>query len=291
MPDITTRDPVSSAGVALLGSPVRRGVVDQLAALDAQGRAQGLTAAELGERLGLHTTTIRFHVDQLVAAGVLDAHFVRSGGVGRPSKKYVLREDPLAASARRGGRPFEVLAELLTSTLSVEESERLTPEQAGVRWATRRAEQAAQVRAAVLGEPGEPGGAAAAPGDAADVRDAKVAEVIALLAEWGYTPETQVLEDGSGVDVTLRACPFLDLARTHPDVVCGVHRGLLRGALAAVGEPDTHVSLEPFVGPDTCRARLHLPGPGSPVPGSPVPDVPDLPEDDLPEDDQRRARP
>lgn len=283
MPDITTRDPVSSAGVALLGSPVRRGVVDQLAALDAQGRAQGLTAAELGERLGLHTTTIRFHVDQLVAAGVLDAHFVRSGGVGRPSKKYVLREDPLAASARQGGRPFEVLAELLTSTLSVEESERLTPEQAGERWATRRAEQVAQVRAEVLGDAG---GAAAAPGDAADVRDAKVAEVIALLAEWGYTPETQVLEDGSGVDVTLRACPFLDLARTHPDVVCGVHRGLLRGALAAVGEPDTHVSLEPFVGPDTCRARLYLPGPGSPVP-----DVPDLPEDDLPEDDQRRARP
>ncbi|RIK15074.1 MAG: transcriptional regulator [Acidobacteria bacterium] len=275
VPDITTRDPVSSAGVALLGSPVRRGVVDQLAALDAQGRAQGLTAAELGERLGLHTTTIRFHVDQLVAAGVLDAHFVRSGGVGRPSKKYVLREDPLAASARQGGRPFEVLAELLTSTLSVAESERLTPEQAGERWATRRAEQVAQVRAAVLGDAG---GAAAVPGDAADVRDAKVAEVIALLAEWGYTPERHVLEDGSGVDVTLRACPFIDLARTHPDVVCGVHRGLLRGALAAVGEPDTHVSLEPFVGPDTCRARLHLPGP-------------DVPVDDLPEDDQRRARP
>lgn len=259
MADITTDERESSAGVALLGSPVRRGVVDELAALDQEGRAEGLTAAELGERLGLHTTTIRFHVDQLVAAGVLDSHFVRNGGVGRPSKKYVLREDPLAASARQAGRPFEVLAGLLTTTLSVEESQRLTPEEAGVRWATRRAEQVAAVRTAVLGE----AGSEAAP-QGTGSRDAKVAEVIALLGEWGYTPQTHPLEDGSGVEVTLRDCPFLDLARSHPDVVCGVHRGLLRGALAAVGEPDARISLEPFVGPDTCRARLHLPADGSP---------------------------
>ena len=83
-------------------------------------------------------------------------------------------------------------------------------------------------------------------------------EVIDLLGEWGYTPDPQPLEDGTAVDVHLRACPFIDLARTHPDVVCGVHRGLLRGALTAVGEPGTRVSLEPFVGPDLCRARLYL---------------------------------
>ncbi len=240
-------------GVGLLGSPVRRQVVDELAALDREARPVGLTAAELGERLGLHTTTIRFHVDQLVAAGILGAHFVRSGGVGRPSKKYVLREESLGDSARAAGtKPFEVLAGLLASTLAEDESERLTPEEAGEAWALRRAE-------AVREERGGDGGDGAVDGVAGGGRDAKVDQVIALLGEWGYTPDPEPLEDGTAVDVNLRACPFLDLARSHPDVVCGVHRGLLRGALTAVGEADARVSLEPFVGPDLCRARLYLP--------------------------------
>lgn len=234
--------PEPPAGAALLVSPVRRAVVDELAALDEATRRVGLTAAELGARLGLHTTTIRFHVDQLVAAGVLEAHFVRSGGVGRPSKKYLLHERALAESeaGHEAPGPYRVLAGLLASAMSAGESEQLTPEEAGVRWA--------QHRAASAGEP-DP--------------EHKVDAVIELLAEWGYTPQTEATADGTAVDITLRECPFLDLAHTHPDVVCGVHRGLLRGALTAVGEPDARVSLQPFVGPDTCLARLYLTDPNS----------------------------
>lgn len=236
------------SGAALLVSPVRRAVVDELTALDEAARPVGLTAAELGVRLRLHTTTIRFHVDQLVAAGVLDSHFVRHGGVGRPSKKYVLREQSLGEVAGRQPEhgPYQVLAGLLASAMSAGESEQLTPEEAGVRWARRRAETTPPRRPAAE-DGGTPTG--------------KVGEVIELLAEWGYTPETEPVERGTAVDVTLRQCPFLELAHTHPDVVCGVHRGLLRGALTAVGEPDARVSLQPFVGPDTCRARLYLTDP------------------------------
>jgi predicted ArsR family transcriptional regulator len=240
--------PEPPTGAALLVSPVRRAVVDELAALDETGRRVGLTAAELGSRLGLHTTTIRFHVDQLVAGGVLEAHFVRSGGVGRPSKKYLLHEKALADSeaGQESAGPYRVLAGLLASAMSAGESEQLTPEEAGIRWAQHRA-------AAVL--PGTPGASSSGADRSAGP---KVDAVTELLAEWGYTPETEPAEDGTAVDITLRRCPFLDLAHTHPDVVCGVHRGLLRGALTAVGQPDARVSLQPFVGPDTCRARLYL---------------------------------
>ena len=68
---------VSTDGSALLLSRVRRSIVDQLSALPrlaVEGRPtrdRGLTAAELGEVLGLHSTTVRFHLDRLVAAGVL----------------------------------------------------------------------------------------------------------------------------------------------------------------------------------------------------------------------------
>src|SRR5690606_28270603 len=160
-------------------------------------------------------------------------------GVGRPSKKYVLREELLGETARQqpAEGPYQVLAGLLASAMSAGESEQLTPEQAGARWARHRADTAP------VGTTGTVG---------------KVEEVIELLAEWGYTPEAEQVEGAAAVDVTLRDCPFLDLARAHPDVVCGVHRGLLRGALTAVGEPDARVSLQPFVGPDICRARLYL---------------------------------
>lgn len=56
--------------------------------------------------------------------------------------------------------------------------------------------------------------------------------------------------------MVLRHCPFLALAEAHPEVACGVHRGLLRGVLESLGE-DAAVRLEPFVTPQTCVAHLN----------------------------------
>lgn len=244
----------------LLASPVRQSVVEELASLTGDARVEGLSAAELGERLSLHTTTIRFHVDQLAAAGVLDAHFVRSGGVGRPSKKYAVRARVLGEVSPESAHeaPYAVLAGLLASALSTVESDRLSPEEAGVLWAQRRAAE----------HPPRP---ATGQGD-------KVEAVVSLLDEWGYTPQREVVEEGS-VDIVLHECPFLDLAQLHPDVVCGVHRGLLRGALDAVGEPEARVSLRPFVEPRTCRARLYLTERhAQPDPSGTIPDQHDVPD-------------
>jgi len=63
-----------------------------------------------------------------------------------------------------------------------------------------------------------------------------------VFAQLGFAPERA--EGG----LALRACPFLDDARRHPEVVCGVHRGLAIGiARRAGGE----VELRPFQG-DVC---------------------------------------
>lgn len=235
--------------ITLLASAVRRRIVDHLASLpwavdDAVGegatRREGLTAAELGELLGLHTTTVRFHLDQLVTGGLVEASFVKADGAGRPRKKYFVAEGSLPPAGHGG--PYQVLAELLACALDPADQVGLSPEEAGMRWAHRRA-----------------GG-----GEAADLPPAhtpgtwlgKVGAVIDLLVEWGYTPQLSTTGDGRAVDVTLRDCPFLELARSHPAVVCGVHRGLLRGALGSVGETAVDVSLQPFVGERTCAATL-----------------------------------
>ena len=233
----------SSAGAALLESPLRRAIVDELAKEHGdrhspdltQRLTLGLTASELAERLDVHVTTIRFHVDQLVEAGLLEGHVVRGGGRGRPHRRFALRAGAPQA-------PFEVLASLLTSVLSGTGGRQLTPQQAGVQWARARAE--------AIGLRSTAGGG--------DRRRGVIRHVADLLGEWGYTPQTELADDDLALTVTLRDCPFLELARAHPDVVCGIHRGLIQGTLQAVGEAGAQVALEPLATPDTCIARLRL---------------------------------
>jgi predicted ArsR family transcriptional regulator len=76
------------------------------------------------------------------------------------------------------------------------------------------------------------------------------------LQGWGYQPVVRTEDGGRTAELTLVDCPFLELAQDNPGVVCGVHRGLLRGTLESLGEDDTEVSLRPFVEPRVCLARV-----------------------------------
>ena len=54
----------------------------------------------------------------------------------------------------------------------------------------------------------------------------------------------------------MHRCPFHDLAEAHPEVVCPVHKGLISGALEALGSQLEVEGLDVFVRPDLCVARL-----------------------------------
>ena len=231
----------------LLDSPVRRRIVDllsELATHDAHG-AQGLTAAELGERLGVHPTTARFHLDQLVGSGLVESHFVKAR-VGRPRKLYRSPTRPLPVD---GSAAMRKLTELLTETWPGDDHT-VTPEQAGRRWALRH------VR--TEGTPTQ----ARSPG----AWLGKIGLTVDALHEWGYRPDLRTSDAGRTAELVLTDCPFMTLAQARPDVVCGVHRGLIRGALEAVGEPETDVGLQPFVEPGMCLATITTRAPfGSPA--------------------------
>jgi predicted ArsR family transcriptional regulator len=51
-------------------------------------------------------------------------------------------------------------------------------------------------------------------------------------------------------------CPFHALAESQPEVVCAVHKGLITGALSALGSDLEVECLDVFVRPDLCVARL-----------------------------------
>ena len=76
--------------------------------------------------------------------------------------------------------------------------------------------------------------------------------MVELLEDIGFAPEP---DPGSGM-ITLHACPFREVAETHPEVACAVHLGLMQGALAELGAPSMTTRLEPFVTPRQCRAHL-----------------------------------
>lgn len=234
---------LADTGAELLRSAVRRDIVDTLAHLPVGQRDEGLTAQELSRLVGLHVTTVRFHLDQLGAGGLVDSHSVRSPGAGRPNKRYVVAPGSFEASRSDS---HATLAALLAETWSTRTADGrpLTPEQAGAAWAHARADDL--VARASSTEPATTAG----------VWLSKVGLMIDVLRAWGYTPAIRSHDDGRTVDVDVVACPFIELAREQPAVVCGVHRGLMRGTLEVLGEPDAELSLTPFVEPALCMAHV-----------------------------------
>ena len=80
-------------------------------------------------------------------------------------------------------------------------------------------------------------------------------EVVALLRELGFDP----MPDARAAVVKLRRCPLLEAAHQYPEVVCGVHLGVVRGALDELGnDPDRteRTALQSFSEPGACRLDL-----------------------------------
>ena len=227
---------------ALLASPVRRRLVDVLARVTEGDDPGPLTATELAAEVRLHVSTVRFHLDQLVAVGLVESRFRRQPGVGRPRKVYSVAPASFAELSRGGEvESLRLLSALLATTLTDRLADTTrTPAEAGRRWAH---EHVARV----------PG---AAPAETPGQWLGRIAGMIDVLQEWGYTPEVATARGGRTARVTLAHCPFLELARRHPAVVCGIHRGLIAGSLEQLGEPEPEVSLVPFVDATTCLAHI-----------------------------------
>jgi predicted ArsR family transcriptional regulator len=208
-----------------LADPSRARILGELA------DAGPLDARELAERVGLHVNTVRVHLNALAEAGLVESETLPPQGRGRPRVAYRAS----AAAGDEGGRRYRLLAEILTALVArfgPDTGEQL--EEIGDAWGHYLVEAPAPF--ASLSE------------------EEAVARVLDLLAEVGFQPR---LEQGKrGRRILMRPCPFLELARSHQDVICPIHLGLIRGALAELGAKTRATKLEPFVRPDLCVARL-----------------------------------
>lgn len=177
------------------------------------------TVAQLADALGVHGNTVRFHLDALVREHRVERVAGARGTRGRPADHYRVAPgmDPT------GTRRYRTLAEILALDIATQDDPDTRALEAGRRWGAQLA--------------GTGGGAA-------------TDRMVGLLDELGFEP--RVRDDA----IDLHHCPFLELARTAPGVVCPLHLGIMRGAFDAWRAPVTVSSLEPFVEPDRCTAHL-----------------------------------
>lgn len=180
---------------------------------------QPLDAFTIATELALHVTTVRFHLDQLEAAHLVRRQVGTEPRRGRPRIRYVAASSPEEDSR-------EQLIEVLARALAERPDARAQSIEAGRRWADALAPAA--------GGPDEAGDADA---------------LLRVLDGLGFDPRP------AGDVIQLRACPFRDAARDHPQVVCSVHRGLIEQLMQRRGS-DRRTELIPFVEPELCLVTL-----------------------------------
>ena len=201
-------------------SPTRQKII---LALKQQGP---MTAAEMGDRLGMSSMGARRHLDALAREEWIRFEVVRQGQ-GRPSHRYQLapRADELFP------KKYAELTNELLGYLAAEQGDAVVSE-----LFNRRAQNRLQlVRAQLAGLP----------------LAERVAGLTALLDSEGYCAELQILEEGAFL-VTQHNCPVCDVAAVFR-AACSSELDFLQAIL-----PDAEVTREQWLlaGGQSCIYRL-----------------------------------
>jgi len=172
-----------------------------------------MTVAELALALGGHPNTMRLHLQALLVDGWVAELPLTPHGRGRPPKAYAATDAGSRVAAPSSATLVDAaFVEALTEHLEASPHPGAAAVSIGRRWGVR------------LSETGEHSGL--------------VSTII------GQVSGAEGILDGHA----FRSCPLVTTARRNPDVVCGLHQGLI-DALAPAP-----MTLAPFARPGMCMA-------------------------------------
>lgn len=170
------------------------------------------TTADIAESLALHANTVRPHLERMRDVGLLDVEVGGRGDVGRPQHRYSIA--PNAPSLGLEPPTMPVLARMVLAMANRLKASADDAEAVG------RDEGMSRARPYQL-----------AP--------STLEAVVSDLDRLGFDPVvTDDPNDDVAAVVAFANCPFEDLAREHPDIVCGLHKGLVAGFVAEMGDAE-----------------------------------------------------
>ena len=224
MTETRPNDPVAS--VALLGDPNRRRLYDLVAANPAPVGRDDAAAA-----LGISRELAAFHLDRLVAGGLLGTEYRRRSGrtgpgAGRPAKLY--RRAPVDIEVTLPSRRYERAATYFASALDAlgggpaVDAVAETAREAGRRLGAQARHDA---------------------GARQSDRGTRTA-LLGVLTDAGFEPEA----DAETGYVRLRNCPYRSLSESHRDLTCGMNVAWAGGVVDGLGARRLDAELAPTPG-------------------------------------------
>ena len=215
---------------ATLGDATRRGIY-----LFVRESAEPVTAANIAEAFAIHPNVARHHLDKLADDGYLLVTRRRPSGrkgpgAGRPAKCY--EATPKEIRLQYPARRLDLLTDLLLEMMvTLDPAERAAAaEEAGRRYGR-----------GLAAEIGLPGAAA---------MDQAVTAVAAALTEIGFGA------NADGRRLVYDHCPFGRTAIEHPEVVCSLDQGIVKGLLEALDQ-DAHPETFPHQQPqEACVTQV-----------------------------------
>ncbi len=174
--------------------------------------ARPLATADISESLDLHPNTVRPHLERMREAGLLEVEVGGRGDVGRPQHRY-----SIAANAPSLGFEPPTMPVLARMVLAMA---------ARLQASADDAEAVGRSEGAVRARP-----YAQAP--------STLEALVSDLDRLGFDPVvTDAADDPDAALVAFSHCPFAELAEQHPELVCGLHRGLVAGFVAQMGDAE-----------------------------------------------------
>ena len=173
--------------------------------------ARPLATADISESLALHPNTVRPHLERMREAGLLAVEVGGRGDVGRPQHRY-----SIAANAPSLGFEPPTMPVLARMVLAMA---------ARLQASADDAEAVGRTEGATRARPYQ---------QAPSTLEALVSDLDRL----GFDPVVTEADDPDAAVVAFSHCPFAELAETHPELVCGLHRGLVVGFVAEMGDAE-----------------------------------------------------
>jgi predicted ArsR family transcriptional regulator len=179
-----------------------------------------LATADIADALELHANTVRPHLERMRDAGLLAVEVGGRGDVGRPQHRYSVA----AGAPSLGLEPpsIPVLARMVLSMAKRLQASVADAEAVGADEGRDRARPYA---------------------NAPSTLEALVSDLDRLgfdpfVTDAPNRPSDDVLDDDAEAVVAFAHCPFAELAQEHPELVCGLHRGLVAGFVAQMGDAE-----------------------------------------------------